>query len=302
MIFYCHYAHGDLFEVKALLEGWRKAYRDRPWDGERPWRLASHRSPRLFLDQPWLEVMPLTGWMDPQQPWVRSPEGELAVNVWIGRDPAYVEPGLGVILENHFRMHNDLRRGLGMSPLPGSADDYWPDVGMAPGGWLPRQGPELGRGPKVLLCNGPVTSGQAVNADFNPAILRACIDYPHANFCVTQSFPRPPGVPNLWFTDELWERWLPGQASPLCDLPEISLLSRECAVIVGRKSGPHVWAQSRTNWLDERKTFLAFTRWPSAAWNVRLGNPRVRARQVWRPGDTTEALTAGLLEVLAQTL
>lgn len=291
MIFYCHHANGDLFEAKALIEGWKKSgsFKD-------PAQIAHRQSRRLFLDQPWLEQIELEPWMDEQKPWVESPDRGLAVNLWVGRgyenlpgkSTDYIEEGNGIYIEGHFRLHNDIRASLGMLPLPGTADDYWPDIIDNP---FPSN--EWGYG-AVLICNGEVRSGQAVNLDFNSPIISACNRFRSVAFYATTKTPelelaKPP---NLGFTDDIFEE--------KSDLPEISILSRSCQLIVGRKSGPNVWAQSRMNLLNPHKTFLAFTTRPAAAWNVHPNNPKVRARRKWMKAESVGELGAGLMETLGE--
>ena len=245
-------------------------------------------SRRLFLDQPLLTQIDLEKWMDELKPFVISPSGEVAVNLWIGRDYSryVIDPGKGIYIENHFRMHNDIRGELGLKPLPGTSDDYWPDVL----GDLCT--PTTGRN-SVLICNGPVTSDQAENFDFTRAIIQSAARYPNVTFYATQRLEVPtPGLPNLVFTDDLFKE--------RSDLPEISILSRSCRIIVGRKSGPHVWSQSRTNWLDSEKVFVSFTRTEIGAWNVHPDNPKVRAARIWREALTDDQAEIQLLEILSE--
>lgn len=284
MIFYCHHANGDLFESKALIEAWRVGSYER-------FSIAHKQSKRLFLDQPWLNQIELADWMDEQKPWVKSPNGETAVNLWIGRGyvnapgnfTRYIEAGIGLYIEGHFLMHNDIRLELGLDPLPGTSDDYWPDVHLKTPAHL---------GDSVLICNGPVRSLQAENFDFSPAIMSACLAHPEIGFYATEKpfIPMAEFPPNLTLTESLFLE--------KSDLPEICTLSRNCRLIVGRKSGPHVWAQSRSNLLHSAKTILAFTVGPEAAWNVRPNNPKVLARRKWMPAKTFEEAEFGLLETL----
>jgi hypothetical protein len=286
MIFYCHHANGDLFEAKSLLEGWRTLQYQK-------FTIAHKHSKRLFLDQPWLDQIEIEPWMDEQKPWVKSPDGETAVNLWIGRgyeslpgrSTKYVAEGIGIYIEGHFLLHNDIREELDLDPLDGTADDYWPDsfIQNVKSDW-----------DSVLICNGPVRSSQAENFDFTQAILSACKAYPKVKFFVTEktSTLAQEKLHNIAFTDDLFD--------DDCDLPEICVLSRGCRLIVGRKSGPHVWAQSRTNLLDPTKTFLSFTVGPAAAWNVHPDNPKVQARRKWMAAKTEEEAESGLLETLAE--
>ena len=102
------------------------------------------------------------------------------------------------------------------------------------------------------------------------------------------------GRPDVVFTGYLTARDIGGW-----DLNEISYLSRSCDVIVGRCSGPQMFAQVLPNWMDSRKTLLCFTHHRNGACFVL--NPEtlgLRMKVVWSPADNAADAAVVLAEVL----
>jgi len=179
---------------------------------------------------------------------------ELYVNTWIGRDGKFVLPGIGCTVEMLYSMYNELMMmmqtgyKLQKQPLdyiPRIDFDYY-DTNSIDLWLLPRKSRE-----KVLISNGAVQSGQADNFDFTPAIAKLCDTFPEQIFIVTS--PVVLDRSNLFCTSDIICN-ITG-----CDLNEIAYLSRFCKLIVGRNSGPHVFAQNLDNWEDPSKTCLSFT-------------------------------------------
>jgi hypothetical protein len=56
---------------------------------------------------------------------------------------------------------------------------------------------------------------------------------------------------NIFFTQNVFNKEF--------DLPEISLLSSFCNIIVGKNSGPFTYAHTKKNVLDRSKTFISFS-------------------------------------------
>jgi hypothetical protein len=104
--------------------------------------------------------------------------------------------------------------------------------------------------PKVLLCNGPVLSGQCeYNGDMQDIIRTLSEKYSDTTFITTHRVDC--NNQNVKHTGDIIQ-------SNESDLNEISYLSKFCNVIVGRSSGPFTFANTKYNIFDENKSFLCF--------------------------------------------
>lgn len=296
LIFYNHYGNGDLFESREFVLDWMRLA------GVTEACYAHRRLPGFFDDLPQLKSIDVLPEMDMRKSitW-RDGGEELWVNTWIGRDSQYVvNPGIGCVVEQIYRMHNDMLMEAGLPTLKRSLVEYIPTidyarikVGYLPM-WIDRQ-----RGKRlVLLCNGPTGSGQASNFDFGPMLDRIAYD-PEVAYIFTD---RPTagvcfevlGRGDVFFTDDLTGREPGGW-----DLNQISYLSRYCDVIVGRCSGAQMHAQVLENWMDSRKALICFTHHRNGAcfvWDPEaLG---LKMKVVWSPADN--AMVAA--SILGQTI
>jgi len=104
--------------------------------------------------------------------------------------------------------------------------------------------------PKVLLCNGPVFSGQCeYNGDMQDIIRTLSEKYSDTTFITTHRVDC--NNQNVKHTGDIIQ-------SNESDLNEISYLSKFCNVIIGRSSGPFTFANTKYNIFDENKSFLCF--------------------------------------------
>lgn len=298
LCFYNWFGNGDLFESREFVKDWMRlcgvhragyAYQDR------------YRG--IFEDLPQLDWTPLTNQMNSQQG-VFKVGDTLFVNTWIGRGwngketdtSSYVlNPGVGCVLENLYRMHNDLLREAGLGKLPRDIVEYIPTIDytyvdvVRIHRWL-----NSFKAPRkfVLICNGPTTSAQSVNHDF-----REVIDF--VEYSSDVSFILTERIDlfyqhNVFYTDDITGRNKGGH-----DLNAISYLSRFCDVIVGRCSGPHMTAQVLENWMDSTKTLLCFTTTRNGACFVReperLG---LKMKVVWSPAVEPRQIANQILACL----
>ncbi len=103
---------------------------------------------------------------------------------------------------------------------------------------------------KILICNGPSLSGQTTyNTDMSEIINPLSEIHKDKTFICTKKFDTQ--SENIKFTDDIID-------SDLCDLNQISYLSRSCYLTVGRNSGPFCFTITDQNTSDKNKTFLAF--------------------------------------------
>jgi len=101
----------------------------------------------------------------------------------------------------------------------------------------------------ILVCNGPVLSGQCPNFSFIPLITELSERYKKINFILTEK--QNINAPNVYFTENIIKE-------QECDLNEVSYLSKKCSVVIGRASGPWTFAQTFDTLVDENKTFICF--------------------------------------------
>jgi hypothetical protein len=117
---------------------------------------------------------------------------------------------------------------------------------------------------KVLISNGVPMSSQSFNDDMADQIREVAMEYSDVDFICTKVFQS--GLPNIFFTDYIIQDkgeyevpvfWVEG-GSTVCDLNEISYLSTQCDLIVGKNSGPFVYCETFQNYNDPSKKFLTF--------------------------------------------
>lgn len=102
---------------------------------------------------------------------------------------------------------------------------------------------------KILICNGPVLSGQCPNFLFDEIILNLTKQHPNIDFILTQKTSLI--AHNIFYTDDIIKKIG-------CDLNEVSYLSTKCSIVVGRASGPWAYAQTKASLSDVNKTFICF--------------------------------------------
>lgn len=287
LTFYNHYGNGDLFESREFVLDWMRLA------GVTEAGYAHRDLPGIFADLPQIHSLPVHPEMDMRRSLTRRPDDELWVNTWIGRDSGYVvNPGIGCVVEEIYRMHQDMLREAGLPPLPRPLVEYLPtiDYTRIELGRLHSFLSEHRHEKLALICNGPTGSGQAENFDLAAALPEP---RPDRRFLLTQGHPQMTqrgadqieGRPDVLFTDDLTGRPPGGW-----DLNAISYLSRFCDVIVGRCSGPQMFTQVRPNWEDGSKTQVCFTHHRNGACFVlhpeRLG---LRMKVIWSPAATPAA-------------
>ena len=103
---------------------------------------------------------------------------------------------------------------------------------------------------KVLICNGPVLSGQCSNFSFMFFIDNLAEMFPNIEFILTQKHEFI-NKHNIKYTDDIIQE-------NECDLNEISYLSTYCPIVIGRASGPWTFAQTFETLTNKNKTFISF--------------------------------------------
>ena len=107
----------------------------------------------------------------------------------------------------------------------------------------------LNKRKKILVCNGNVVSKQSSNFKFENILEEVIISHPNIDFIFTAKNDFSYG--NVYFTDNLIQK-------KGCDLNEISFLSLDCDIIIGRSSGPYIYSYVKENLMNQNKTFICF--------------------------------------------
>jgi len=104
---------------------------------------------------------------------------------------------------------------------------------------------------KWLIANGKSMSGQSqLNSEIlNQVIINLAVQNKDIVFICTEKFPH--DLNNIYFTTDLFVKSF--------DLPEISVFSQFCDVIIGKNSGPFTYCHTHSNILDNTKTFISFS-------------------------------------------
>ena len=105
----------------------------------------------------------------------------------------------------------------------------------------------------VLISNGAGFSNQSYqNHDLGSIFNNLCGQYHDRTFIFTSRFSQGKAVhENMFFTDDIIQ---PRDGS---DLNEIGYLSKFCDIIIGRNSGPFLFANTKENLNNSNKKFLA---------------------------------------------
>jgi hypothetical protein len=283
LVFYNHFGAGDIFESREFVKDWMKLV------PAEKYFYAHGKHPKILKDLPELEFTPVTEEMNGMKDVTFSGE-DLFVNTWIGRDGRYVLPGIGCVVEKLYEMHNDMLYRYGFGQLPRQILEYVPTLDYSYyktdtiNDFIAKYS-----GGMILISNGNVQSSQANNFDMTPSILSICDKFTNNTFIITQ--PIVETKPNLFLSTDIIKSEEP------FDLNEVSYLSLFCGTIIGRNSGPHVFAQVLPNWMSSNsKKILSFTYTNIAATFVL--NQTVRMRKFWSPATTPEEVTSTMERVI----
>jgi len=212
------------------------------------------------------------------------------INMWIGRDGRYVLPNVGVVVENHYKMHNDMLKSMRLPKLSKEPFYYIPRIDYhvyvkkGVDNFVESNTKER----LILICNGNVHSNQAKNFDFTPVIGKICDTFPEYQFVETQKTELV--KENLAYTGDIIGE------TPGTDLNEISYLSTFCDVSIGRNSGPHVFSQVLDNWVDKYKTNLSFTYAKNSSHFVLSDD--LPMKKEWSGAEDTQGVFKKICEVI----
>jgi hypothetical protein len=115
---------------------------------------------------------------------------------------------------------------------------------------------------KILISNGPVTSGQSFSDNMEEPISRLANEYPNIEFICTTTFDT--SLPNIIFTNNIIDQIDDiHYKTRTCDLNEISYLSKFCDIIVGKNSGPFIFCLTKENIFDKDKSIISMHKKPT---------------------------------------
>jgi len=116
---------------------------------------------------------------------------------------------------------------------------------------------------KILICNGAPQSGQSFSNNMSEFIQDVAKAKSKIHFICTTKFDTEES--NIFFTDDIIkdteiedEKRAPWEDKGFCDLQEISYLSERVEGIVGKNSGPFVFCETKTNYMNSNKKFLLY--------------------------------------------
>jgi hypothetical protein len=250
VVFYNHYHNGDLFHSKVFVDYLMEQIKNCLG----PDRVTFHYTHRMHPDV--LKDMVLE--YDPHIIQRLSDKGQVAVvhntlfvNTWVG---AYF--GMGFPHDFECNIHFNMAMWEHICKYVQkllNAEIHWNKNPLYKIPYVNRNfcktdgidahmykfGPKV---PKVLICNGPVHSGQCpYNGDMDATIRVIASNFPDHNFYYTHKLGKE--LPsNCFYTGDIIQQ-------PGCDLNEIAILSDHCGLIVGRFSGPFCFTATSKNLL-----------------------------------------------------
>lgn len=270
LICYCHFGNGDIFESIEFAKEYIEKIPAKEY-------FYAHGKPKYILENihPKLQQTEVTDIMDMRKAWFVD-NNCLYINMWIGRDGRYVLPGIGCTVEMLYQMHNDILRDMNLQSLEKPVYAYIPSMQT-----LSEHGYGFNKPNQVFISNGPVQSNQAENFDFSQVIQILCENFPEYTFIITSKVEF--SYPNL-VDASTWNLW------------ELAETSTYCKTIIGRSSGPQVFAQNLDNWMDREKACLSFTYERSGSHFVY--NDILPMKKYWSPATDPNDVYAKIVEVI----
>lgn len=282
VVFYNHFGAGDLWESREFI---KEIMTTIPAE---EYYYCHQRNPRMFEDIPNLKYNPVDSRMKEKNPFVVI-DNRLFINTWIGRDSKYVLPRVGCVIDKNYEMFNDTLVRSGNPKLSKPYIEYLPTFDYT----------KLNRKPidkfvksckgkrLVLFCNGNVNSMQAENFSFEDVIYRLSLIYKDSVFVVTQALPIK--TDNIFYTGDVI------RSTDGFDLNDISYLATKVDAIVGRKSGPFVFAHSKEVWYSDKKS-ISFTYAQHSSHFVQ--GDSLPLRKYWSPATKVDEVTKRIVEAL----
>lgn len=263
LVFFNHYHRGDLHTHKEFIRQIRDELGE---DFDYEYLHFNH--PKLTRD---LDI-PKVGdpsHLDPKTPFYEDEE-TLYVNTWIGChwDLFCKHGGINMdsLQASWSQIFNTINAFFGSDIKMQEKEFYLPsiDYNKFETTNISKYVSENTEYKKILICNGPVKSGQSFDPDMKDEIETVADNFENVHFICTQKFNT--SKSNILFTDDIildteisdkrapWE----DRQTNTCDMQEISYLSTLCDAIVGKNSGPFVFCETKENYMNPVKKFLSF--------------------------------------------
>jgi hypothetical protein len=270
IVFFNHYHRGDLFTHRAFIQELRKELPNILFE------YLHYNHPKLTRD---LNI-PLVGNPDAfsKKERFRIEGKTLYINTWIGCYSKLMKKHGGLNMQSLWEQWAEIYKNISVAVgrqiiLNPSREHYTPSVDFSfynlenIDQYLLQNSSK-----KILFCNGSPKSNQSFSYNMADFIRQAAVEFPHIHFICTEKFQK--DETNIFFTDDIiscteaeekrapWE----DRIVNICDLPEISYLSENCDLIVGKNSGPFCFCETKNNYLNPNKSFLSY----NVSWG--LGN------------------------------
>lgn len=247
IVFYNHWQNGDIHVSREFVKLIVNSVQAKNY------LYLTHKSPELLKDIPKLKVESAgIEYLDNDSPFMWNLHTRtLCFNTWYGVSPTFKNTSSCTIdtLFELFSAHIKKTLNLTLNPL--KIKEYVPTVDYD---YFEVSNIDdyirKSQNKKVLVCNGDVVSKQSQNFSFNNIITKIALRFPNVDFIMTEKFNC--SVNNIKFTDSIIQK--EGN-----DLNEISYLSTFCDLVVGRSSGPYIYAMVKENLFNPNKTFLCFS-------------------------------------------
>lgn len=241
VVFFNNFNNGDVFYSKEYIRFFAQTLKIRAYHshGKCPSIIGDLQIPYTKIDTDKLTQVP-----------IHVENGTLFVNTWIGQENTkwlhrescgYVG---GCTLKNNHRMYTSHAAVLGLS-LP-DEQLFIPDIDWK---YYGVEEFALSTERNVFISNGNVLSGQTVNWDMSPMILELAKKHPMCTFYVTHPFPT--DLANVINANQFFVH-----EPPKSNLNQLSKLSTQCDIVVGRPSGPYCFTHIKQNLFDKNKSFI----------------------------------------------
>jgi hypothetical protein len=241
--------------------------------------ICSHQNPfNLLADIPGLIYDPeLWQRMSKYDNLVKQGD-HLFINLWYCQSQwRYFKP-YGLTLDALYAAFDDTCKqqwGFGMADLSTDIRDFYPVIDYSKfqleptKKWLNKH-PER----KVLIETGDVLSGQMNNFNMQPLVEQLAKNHPDIAFICSKK--EKTKTPNIHFTDDI----VGVDRKYKTDLNEISYLSTQCEMLIGRASGVSSFCITKENFFERPLKYIVFTKflpkYPDKYWTSDLLQARVK--------------------------
>jgi hypothetical protein len=249
--FYNHFGNGDLWisrefvkQITELISADNYYY-------------AHAKDHHLLFDLPYIKKAEITDICNMREPYVLYGDS-IYINTWLGYAYGkYVFPNVTLSIANMKRMFNDTLSYIGINYRFNATNFNYvprPDYAFIEDGYITNINKFILNNIQsklVLISNGNVQSNQASNFDFKPIINNLANKHINTIFLVTENYEEKPD--NVLYAGDIIKK------TDGSDLPEISYFSQFVDLIVGRSSGPYVYAQTTLNYSNPDMSIIGFT-------------------------------------------